>query len=66
MPVQDLERVAKATGSQVQTTCHGLTPDVLGHCGKFEEIQLGNERYNMFTKCSNAKTVTIVLRGGAS
>jgi len=39
---------------------------VLGNCGKFEEIQLGNERYNMFTGCTNAKAVTIVLRGGAA
>lgn len=43
-----------------------MTDEVLGNCGKFEEIQLGNERYNMFTQCTNAKTVTIVLRGGAS
>lgn len=38
----------------------------MGKCGKFEERQIGNERYNMFEKCSAAKTVTLVLRGGAS
>jgi len=38
----------------------------MGKCGKFEEIQLGNERFNMFTKCHNTNTVTIVIRGGAS
>jgi T-complex protein 1 subunit eta len=42
-----------------------LTDDVLGSCGLFEEIQLGNERYNMFTKCANTKTTTMILRGGA-
>ena len=62
----DMTRVAKATGAVLQTTVHGLTEDYLGVCGKFEEIQLGNERYNMFTECEKTKTTTIVLRGGAS
>lgn len=66
VPMPDLERVAKATGAQIQTTCHGITDVVMGKCGKFEEIQLGSERYNMFTKCVAAKTVTLVLRGGAA
>lgn len=39
---------------------------MLGTCGKFEEVQLGSERYNMFTDCTKAKAVTIVIRGGAS
>ena len=43
-----------------------MTPNIMGKCGKFEEVQLGNERFNMFTKCHNTKTVTIVIRGGAS
>lgn len=38
VPVGDLERVAKATGGQVQTTTHGLTDKILGTCGKFEEV----------------------------
>lgn len=50
----------------MQTTANGLTDNVLGSCGKFEEVQLGNERYNMFTECESAKSVTFVLRGGAS
>jgi T-complex protein 1 subunit eta len=37
----------------------------LGLCGKFEELQIGNERFNMFTECDNTKTTTLVLRGGA-
>jgi hypothetical protein len=36
----DLERVARATGARVQTTVNGLTPDVLGTCEKFEEVQV--------------------------
>jgi len=63
---EDLKRVCKATGAAIQTTTNGITDGVLGSCGTFEEKQLGNERYNMFTECSNTKTVTLVIRGGAA
>merc|ERR1719157_348535 len=49
---EDLERTRKATGGQVQTTVQGVTADVLGTCGLFEERQVGCERYNLFTQCS--------------
>merc|ERR1719163_1480798 len=62
---QDLQRVARATRGRVQTTVHGLNPDVLGECALFEEKQVGAERYNLFTGCPEAKTATMVLRGGA-
>ena len=61
----DLNRLAKATGGVIQTTVNGLTDDVLGTCGFFEEKQIGNERYNLFTECVGTKSCTIVLRGGA-
>lgn len=60
----DLERVSKATGAVVQTSVFGITDSVLGSCDLFEEIGLGDERYNFFTGCPKAKTATIVLRGG--
>lgn len=66
VPIGDLERVAKATGGQIQTTTHGLADKIMGTCGKFEEVQLGSERYNMFTECERTQTVTLVLRGGAA
>ena len=49
VPQDDLERVCKATGAVIQTTTNGITDAVLGKCGKFEEKQLGNERFNYFT-----------------
>ena len=61
----DMERVAKACGGMVQTTVNNLIPEVLGSCGGFEEKQVGNERYNLFTGCEESSTCTIVLRGGA-
>lgn len=63
----DLQRVCKSTGAVLQTSVNGLTPEkILGKCGKFEEVQLGGDRYNMFTEVAGAKSVTMVLRGGAS
>jgi T-complex protein 1 subunit eta len=38
VPKEDMERLIKATGGQVQTTVNGLQPLVLGTCGAFEEI----------------------------
>ena len=49
----------------MQTSVHDMNPSVLGSCGRFEERQVGNERYNIFMECAEAKSSTIVLRGGA-
>jgi hypothetical protein len=46
---EDLQRVASATGAQVQTTVNNLSPKALGTCAVFEERQVGAERYNMVT-----------------
>lgn len=60
----DLERVAKATGGKIQTSVSDIRPTDLGHCSQFEEKQIGKERYNLFTGCKEAKSVTFILRGG--
>lgn len=60
----DLKRVCAATGASVQTTVTNIIPSVLGSCEKFEERQIGGQRYNIFTGCSKARTATIILRGG--
>lgn len=61
----DLERVCQATGASIQSTCSDIQPHHLGTCGRFEERQIGGERYNFFEDCPGAKTCTLVLRGGA-
>jgi len=55
VPNEDLARVAKATGAKIQTTVTKISPDYLGTCGKFEERQIGKERYNLFMDCINTK-----------
>lgn len=65
VPSDDLQRVALATGGTVLATVNSVKPENLGLCGVFEEKQIGNERYNLFTECAQSKTATILLRGGA-
>lgn len=66
---EDMVRVSRAVGGVVQTTMNGVTESdyerILGYCDAFEEVQIGNERYNLFTGCPKAKTATIVVRGGS-
>ncbi|KAK9495767.1 chaperonin Cpn60/TCP-1 family [Lipomyces doorenjongii] len=61
----DMERVVQAVGGSIQSTCSDIKPEYLGTCEKFEERQIGGERYNLFTGCPKAKTCTLILRGGA-
>ncbi|KAF6797646.1 T-complex protein 1 [Colletotrichum sojae] len=62
---EDMERVVQATGATVQSTCSDILAEHLGTCGSFEERQIGGERFNFFEGCPEAKTCTLVLRGGA-
>ncbi|KAL4178908.1 hypothetical protein AMTRI_Chr13g84550 [Amborella trichopoda] len=63
---EDLQRVAAATGGTVQTTVNNIIDEVLGCYELFEEKQVGNERFNIFSGCpTSGQTATIVLRGGA-
>ncbi|CAK9184635.1 unnamed protein product [Ilex paraguariensis] len=62
---EDLQRVAAATGGTVQTSVNNVIDEVLGSCELFEERQVGNERFNIFSGCPLGQTATIVLRGGA-
>jgi T-complex protein 1 subunit eta len=61
----DLERVVQATGASIQSTCSDIQPKHLGTCDRFEERQIGGERYNFFEGCPRSKTCTLLLRGGA-
>lgn len=69
VPEDDLNRVARAVGGVVQTTMNGIVEAdygrIMGICDLFEEVVIGNERYNLFTGCPEAKTATIILRGGS-
>lgn len=61
----DLIRTVLAAGGTVQTSVNDIKPEHLGKCAKFEERQIGGERYNIFEGCPQAKTCTLILRGGS-
>jgi len=61
---EDLKRTIKACGGAMQTTASEMKDDVLGSCESFEEIQIGNERFNVLKGCLNTKTCTFIIRGG--
>jgi T-complex protein 1 subunit eta len=61
----DLDRVCRATGASLQSTCSDIQSKHLGTCESFDERQIGGERFNFFQGCPEAKTCTLVLRGGA-
>ena len=65
VPDEDLKRTMKACGGAVMTTANDIKADVLGKCSFFEEIQIGGDRFNIFKGCPNAKTTTLILRGGS-
>ncbi|XP_067138728.1 T-complex protein 1 subunit eta [Centruroides vittatus] len=65
VPEEDLKRTMKACGGLILSTVFDLNDSNLGTCDLFEEMQVGGERYNIFTGCPKSKTVTIILRGGA-
>ncbi|KAI4382193.1 hypothetical protein MLD38_008188 [Melastoma candidum] len=62
---EGLQRVAAATGATVQTSVNNVIDEVLGTCEIFEERQVGNERFYIFSGCPSGQTATIVLRGRA-
>ncbi|KAI3383689.1 hypothetical protein SNEBB_006540 [Seison nebaliae] len=65
VPEEDMKRTKKCCGGSVVSTVKNLNKTVLGTCERFEEIQIGSERFNMFTGCPKAKSSTIIIRGGA-
>ncbi|KAF6136370.1 hypothetical protein GIB67_028060 [Kingdonia uniflora] len=62
---EDLQRVAAATGGNVQTSVNNIIDEVLKTFELFEERQVGNERFNIFSRCPPGQTTTIVLCGRA-
>ncbi|EIM92428.1 uncharacterized protein STEHIDRAFT_89418 [Stereum hirsutum FP-91666 SS1] len=65
VPAGDLRRVVQAVGGSIQSTTSDIQREHLGTCGRFDERQIGGERFNVFEDCPKAKTCTLLLRGGA-
>jgi T-complex protein 1 subunit eta len=61
----DLERTVQSVGGSIQSSVYDIKPEYLGTCGHFAERQVGDKRYNFFTGCPQAKSCTIIIRGGS-
>ena len=60
----DMEALSKATGGRVVTTIDDLTSEDLGAAAKVEERKIGESDMTFLTGCPEAKSVSVLLRGG--
>jgi thermosome len=60
----DMEKLARATGGRIVTSIHELTKDDLGKAGQVEERKVSDDKMTFVEKCTNPKSVSIILRGG--
>ncbi|MBK39232.1 MAG: thermosome subunit [Euryarchaeota archaeon] len=60
----DMEALAKATSGRIVTNIDDLGADDLGHAAKVDERKIGESDMVFVTGCSDAKSVSVLLRGG--
>ena len=60
----DMEALSKATGGRVVTNIDDLTNEDLGAAAKVEERKIGESDMTFITGCPEAKSVSVLLRGG--
>jgi len=60
----DMEKLSRATGARIVTDLKDLSSSDLGNAGLVEEIKTGDESMTYIKKCKNAKSVTILVKGG--
>lgn len=63
----DIELIAMATGARIIPRFEEITPEKLGKAGRIREMHFGtgDEKMLVIEECSNAKAVTILVRGGS-
>ncbi|MDA8573464.1 thermosome subunit beta [Candidatus Poseidoniales archaeon] len=60
----DMEALSKATSGRIVTNLDDLSGDDLGHAAKVEERKIGESDMTFITGCPEAKSVSVLLRGG--
>ena len=60
----DMEALAKATGAKIITNIDDLDPASLGKAAKVDERKIGESDMTFVTGCDEAKSVSVLLRGG--
>ena len=60
----DMEALSKATSGNIVTNLDDLSEDDLGHAELVEEKKIGESEMTFITGCPEAKSVSVLLRGG--
>ncbi len=60
----DMEALSKATSGKIVTNLDDLTPEDLGNAERVEEKKIGESEMTFITGCPQAKSVSVLLRGG--
>ena len=60
----DMEALGKATGARIVTNVDDLSAADLGHAAKVDERKIGESDMVFVTGCPEAKSVSVLLRGG--
>jgi thermosome len=60
----DIEKLSKATGAAIVTNLSDISTDDLGSAGKVHETKIGDDDMVFVEDCPEAKSVTILVRGG--
>ena len=60
----DMEALSKATSGRIVTNLDDLTSHDLGHAERVEEKKIGESEMTFITGCPEAKSVSVLLRGG--
>ncbi|HLE97176.1 MAG TPA: thermosome subunit beta [Candidatus Thermoplasmatota archaeon] len=60
----DMEKLERATGGRIVSNITDLTKDDLGSAGLVEERRIGSDDLTFVSECKNARSVSVLLRGG--
>ena len=60
----DMEALSKATGGRIVTNMEDLSGEDLGQAARVEERKIGESDMTFITGCPEAKSVSVLLRGG--
>lgn len=60
---RNMERLTLACGGVAMNSLDDMAPDCLGHAGLMYEHTLGEEKYTFIEKCSNPRSVTLLVKG---
>ncbi len=60
----DMDKLARATNGKAVSNLDDLNENDLGNAGTVEEIKVGDEYFTYVKDCKNAKSVTLLVRGG--